>query len=141
MSKNKATNKKQTGKTDQSKPKKKAKLSSPKVVVKVKSSYNNTIVSIASLSGDVVGVSSAGTIGFSGSKKSTAYAATKAGQQIAEKAVKLGAKECTVIVKGAGMGRQAAVKGIRSAGLKITSISDFTPIPHGGCKPRKMPKK
>jgi small subunit ribosomal protein S11 len=121
--------------------KKKAKLISPKVLVNVFSTYNNTIVNISTPTGETIAVSSAGTVGFSGSKKSTAYAATKAGEQAGEKAMKLGAKECSVVVRGAGVGRQSAVKGIRSAGLRITQISDFTPIPHGGCKPRKAPKK
>jgi small subunit ribosomal protein S11 len=121
--------------------KKKVKLTSPKVLVSVHSTYNNTLVTISAPTGETVSAASAGTVGFSGSKKSTAYAATKAGEQAADKAFKLGARECTVVVKGAGVGRQAAVKGIRSAGLRITSLSDHTPIPHGGCKPRKAPKK
>lgn len=121
--------------------KKKVKLTSTKVIVNVNSTYNNTIINISTPTGETVAVASAGTVGFSGSKKSTAYAATKAGEQAASKAFKLGAKECVVIVKGAGVGRQSAVKGIRAAGLKIVSLSDFTPIPHGGCKPRKLPAK
>lgn len=121
--------------------KKKAKLSSPKVKVVVTSSYNNTLVAVTDYSGAVISTSSAGQVGFSGSRKSTAYAASKAGEDAARKAMKRGAQEATVVVKGIGEGRQSAIKGVRSAGLRITSISDFTPIPHGGCKPRKMPRK
>lgn len=121
--------------------KKRTKLTSPKVKVVVNSSYNNTIVSIADYSGNVVATSSGGIVGFSGSRKSTGYAATRAGEDAAKKAMKLGANEAIVIIKGIGEGRQAAVKGIRAAGLRITSLSDFTPIPHGGCKPRRQPKK
>lgn len=120
---------------------KKVKLNSPKVMVHIKSTYNNTIVNVTQMTGEAVAVSSAGTVGFAGSKKSTAYAATKAGEQAAERALKAGAKECVIIVKGLGVGRQAAVKGIRAAGLKITSLSDYTPVPHGGCRPRKRPRK
>lgn len=122
-------------------PKKKKKTCSAKVLAKINASYNNTIVSITEYDGSVISVSSCGAIGFTGSKKSTAYAATKAGEDASAKARDMGAREVEVVVKGIGIGRQAAVKGIRSAGLKITSLSDKTPIPHGGCKPRRMPKK
>ncbi|MBL8014941.1 MAG: 30S ribosomal protein S11 [Candidatus Doudnabacteria bacterium] len=121
--------------------KKKAKVASPKVKVVVNSSFNNTIVSVTDYSGAVIATSSAGQVGFSGSRKSTAYAASKAGEDAARKAAKLGAQEAIIIVKGVGEGRQSAIKGVRSAGLRITSLSDYTPIPHGGCKPRKMPRK
>ena len=84
--------------------------------------------------------SSPGVVGFSGSKKSTAYAATKAAEDAVIKAQKFGAREGMVIIKGAGMGRQAAVKGLRSAGLNIISLSDFTPVAHGGVTPRKKPR-
>lgn len=121
--------------------KKKRKVVSPKVRVVVSSSFNNTIVAVTDYSGEVISTSSAGVVGFSGSRKSTAYAATKAGEDAARKAMKLGAQEAVVVVKGMGEGRQAAVKGVRAAGLRITLLSDFTPIPHGGVKPRRMPKK
>lgn len=121
--------------------KKKKKVTTPKVKVLVHASYNNTIVSITDYTGNVVASSSGGSVGFTGSRKSTAYAATRAGQDAASKALKIGAQEAVVIVTGIGEGRNAAVKGVRSAGLKITSLSDHTPIAHGGVKPRKMPKK
>lgn len=136
----KSTNTKAKPKKGEVKKKKKVSVS-PKVKVMVHASYNNTIVSIVDYDGNVVAGSSGGVVGFTGTRKSTAYAATKAGQDAASKAVKIGAQEAVVIIKGIGEGRNAAVKGIRAAGLKITSLSDHTPVPHGGVKPRKMPKK
>jgi len=123
------------------KKKKKIKLSSPKVLATINSTYNNTIISITDYTGNVIAQSSCGKVGFAGSKKSTPYAATKAGEDAAMKAIEAGAREAEVIIKGIGVGRQAAVKGIRTAGLRITLLADKTPVPHGGCKPRKMPKK
>lgn len=123
------------------KKKKRSRLESPKVKVMVSSTYNNTIVTITDYTGAVIASSSCGQVGFSGSRKSTAYAATKTGEDAAKKAMKYGAQEAIVIVRGIGEGRQAAIKGVRAAGLKITLLSDHTPIPHGGVKPRKMPKK
>ncbi|HOY46910.1 MAG TPA: 30S ribosomal protein S11 [Candidatus Dojkabacteria bacterium] len=120
-------------------PKKKKALT-PKVKVFIKSTYNNTIVTIADYDGNVLVQSSPGMVGFSGSKKSTAYAATKAAEDAVMKAQKYGVREAMVVIKGAGMGRQAAVKGLRSAGLSISSLSDFTPVPHGGVTPRKLPR-
>ncbi len=121
--------------------KKKAKVSVPKVLVRVNSTYNNTIISVTDYAGNVISYSSCGLVGFKGSKKSTAYAATKAGEDAALKAIQLGARESEVIVDGVGIGRQAAVKGVRTAGLRITALIDKTPVPHGGTKPRKKPKK
>lgn len=123
------------------KKKKKAKISTPNVKVTINSTYNNTIISVTDYSGNVISYSSCGLIGFKGSKKSTAYAATKAGEDAAIKAVQLGAREAEILVNGVGIGRQAAVKGIRSGGLRISSLHDRTPVPHGGTKPRKKPKK
>jgi len=120
--------------------KKKKKLQIAKAKVVVTSSYNNTILTMTDYNGNVLCWSSSGTVGFSGSKKSTAYAATKAAEDLVAKAQKYGVNEVTVVVKGMGMGRQAAVKGIRGAGLKITSLSDYTPIPHGGSASRKAPR-
>ncbi len=122
-------------------PKKKVRVTSPKVKVFVHSSYNNTIVSVTDAMGGVIAASSGGAVGFKGSRKSTGFAATRAGEEAAKKALKLGAVEATAVVRGIGEGRQSAIKGVRAAGLRITSISDFTSIPHGGGKPRRMPKK
>ncbi|MDQ6984715.1 MAG: 30S ribosomal protein S11 [Candidatus Dojkabacteria bacterium] len=113
----------------------------PKVLMYVKATYNNTIVSAATYDGSIIATSSCGAIGFKGSRKSTAYASTKTGEDAAMKAIDQGAKEAEVVVKGVGIGRQAAIKGIRQAGLKITLLTDKTPVPHGGCKSRRKPKK
>lgn len=123
------------------KKKKRVKLTSSKVIAKINSTYNNTIISITDYEGNVISQSSCGKVGFTGSKKSTPYAATKAGEDAAMKAVEYGAREAEVVVTGVGVGRQAAVKGIRTGGLRITLLADKTPVPHGGCKSRKMPKK
>ncbi|KXK26203.1 MAG: 30S ribosomal protein S11 [candidate division WS6 bacterium OLB20] len=128
------------GKQAAAAPKKKKKVQVQKGIVFINSSYNNTIISIADPAGAVLAWSSPGVIGFSGSRKSTAYAATKAAEDAVAKAQKYGIKEVRVIIKGAGLGRQAAVKGLRSAGLRIISLSDHTPIPHGGTVPRKKPR-
>lgn len=128
-------------KTSTTTAKKKKKVAPSKVLVRVRATYNNTLVSVTDHQGNVISNSSCGAIGFKGSKKSTAYAATKAGEEASLKAASMGAKEAEVIVNGVGIGRQAAVKGVRQAGLKITSLADYTPVPHGGCKPRRRPKK
>lgn len=127
--------------SERKKKKKAKKVFSPKVLFRIRSTYNNTIVSVTDYDGNVIVSSSTGGIGFSGSKKATAYAATKTGEDASQKAFALGAREAEVIVKGVGIGRQAAVKGIRSGGIKITMLSDRTSVPHGGCKPRKKPRK
>ncbi len=120
---------------------KKKKSISPKVLVQVTATYNNTIVAVCDYEGNVITIASPGSVGFKGSKKSTAYAATLAGEEASRKAIERGAREAEVVVKGIGIGRQAAVKGVRAAGLKITSMADHTAIPHGGCKPRRKPSK
>lgn len=120
--------------------KKKKKVQVTKVKVFVKSSYNNTLISVTDYDGNLLAWSTPGVVGFSGSRKSTAYAATKTAEDVVEKLTKFGVKTAVVIVKGTGMGRQAAVKGLRTAGLKITTLSDHTPIPHGGVTPRKKPR-
>jgi small subunit ribosomal protein S11 len=127
-------------KTVVSDKKNKKRVQVAKVKVHVKSTYNNTIISISDYSGNILAASSPGAVGFTGSKKSTAYAATKAAEDAVERAKKYGVKDAIVIIKGAGMGRQAAVKGLRSSGLNIISLSDFTPVPHGGVTPRKKPR-
>lgn len=122
------------------KNKKKKKISVQKAKVFVTSSYNNTMITITDYDGNVLAWSSPGVVGFKGSKKSTAFAATKAAEDAVAKVQKYGVKQATIIVKGTGMGRQAAVKGLRTAGLRLTSMSDHTPIPHGGTTPRKKPR-
>lgn len=103
----------------------------------VKSSYNNTIVTITDLNGAVLIWSSAGKCGFRGPKKSTPYAAGVVIKSIADKVKDLGIKELDVFVRGVGSGREAAVRALDTNGLKVVSIKDVTPIPHGGCRPRK----
>lgn len=119
------------------KVKKKSLRSVPTGVVNVKATFNNTIVSIADPLGNVISWASAGKVNFSGSKKSTAYAATVAAQNAAKTAMGRGMKEVEVNLKGPGSGRESAVRGLQSAGLLITIIRDRTPVPHNGCRPRK----
>lgn len=121
--------------------KKRGKLNVTEARVYVNASFNNTIITITDLDGSVLASSSPGVIGFSGTKKSTAFAATKAAEDAVIKAQKFGIKEAKVYIKGPGPGRNAAVKGLDSAGLRITLLSDITPLPHNGCRSRKPPRK
>lgn len=122
--------------------KKKAKRNVPSGVVTVQATFNNTLISISDLNGEVLVQGGPSLVGFKGTKRSTAFAATKAASDAAEKAIKkYGLKEVKVIVSGPGAGRNAAVKGLDSAGLKITTLMDRTPLPHNGCRPRKAPRK
>ncbi len=103
----------------------------------VKATFNNTLVTITDTSGEVLCWDSAGTIGFKGSRKSTPFAATRAAEMVAGKAIKMGMQEIEVRVKGAGSGRESAVTALQRAGLRVTAVEDHTPIPHNGCRPRK----
>ena len=104
----------------------------------IMASFNNTIISITDEKWNVLTWASAGTCNFSGSRKSSAFAATIAAQKAAkEAAMSYGMKECEVNLKGPGSGRESAVRGIQSSGLTITIIRDKTPVPHNGCRPRK----
>ncbi len=109
----------------------------PSGIVFVKATFNNTIVSITDLAGNVVSWASAGKVNFSGSRKSSAYAATVAAQDAAKVAMGLGMKEVEINLSGPGAGRESAVRGLQSSGLLITIIRDTTPVPHNGCRPRK----
>lgn len=109
----------------------------PSGVAHVKATFNNTIVSITDLAGNVISWASAGKVNFSGSRKSSAFAATVAAQDAAKGALSAGMKEVEVNLNGPGAGRESAVRGLQSAGLMITIIRDKTPIPHNGCRPRK----
>ena len=106
-------------------------------VVHIRATFNNTTVTITDTKGDTLCWSSSGTSGFKGSRKSTPFAGQSAAQQAAEKAVKFGLKEVDVKVKGPGSGRESAITALQSAGLKIKSIEDVTPLPHNGCRPKK----
>ena len=116
----------------------KASRTVPMGIAHVKATFNNTIVSFTDLAGNVLTWASAGNCNFSGSRKSSAFAATVAAQKAAkEAALTYGMKECEVNLKGPGTGRESAVRGIQSAGLTITTIRDKTPVPHNGCRARK----
>lgn len=117
--------------------KKKITRTIPSGIAHVMATFNNTIVAITDLAGNVVASSSAGKSNFSGSRKSSAFAATVAAQNAARDAIALGMKECEVNLKGPGAGRESAVRGLQSAGLAISIIRDKTPVPHNGCRPRK----
>ena len=106
-------------------------------IAHIQATFNNTIVTITDKAGNAVASSSAGAVGFSGSKKSTPFAAQRAAENVARKAKELGVKQVEVYVKGPGSGRESAIRAIQAAGLSITAIRDVTPIPHNGCRARK----
>ena len=133
----KQQNTQQKKKPTKTKTKKKILRSVPTGIASVKATFNNTIVSISDPMGNVISWASAGRVNFSGSRKSTAFAATVAAQHAAKAAVARGMKEIEVNLKGPGAGRESAVRGLQSSGLLITIIRDKTPVPHNGCRPRK----
>ena len=116
---------------------KKEKKSVPRGRAYVKSTFNNTIVTLTDPNGNVIAQSSSGANGFKGSRKSTAFAAQLAGETAARKAMDNGMQTIEVYVKGAGSGREAAVRALQATGLSVTAIRDVTPLPHNGCRPRK----
>jgi small subunit ribosomal protein S11 len=109
----------------------------PKGVVHIQSTFNNTIVTITNLKGEVISWSSAGAVGFKGARKSTPFAAKTAAQTAARQSMDQGLKQAKVLVKGAGPGRETAIRGLIDSGLQITLIRDITAIPHNGCRPPK----
>ena len=109
----------------------------PRAIAYIKATFNNTMVTITDLNGQTLCWASAGTVGFKGSRKSTPFAAQQTAQAAAQKAARFGVKELEVRVKGPGSGREAAVRAIQAAGIKVTVIRDVTPIPHNGCRPPK----
>ena len=117
--------------------KRKTKKNIPAGVVHIKSSFNNTLVTITDLDGNVVSWASSGTQGIKGSKKSTPYAAGMSAEAAGREAVAAGMKTVDVLVKGLGQGRDAAVRSLGTVGLEVKSITDVTPIPHNGCRPPK----
>jgi small subunit ribosomal protein S11 len=117
--------------------KKKIRRNVPRAVVHVLASFNNTIVTFTDPNGETLCWDSAGTIGFTGSRKSTPFAAQRAAERAAEKALKMGVREIDVRVKGPGTGRESAIRSLQARGLKIRAIEDVTPLPHNGCRPRK----
>jgi small subunit ribosomal protein S11 len=106
-------------------------------IANILATFNNTLVSITDMHGNLLGWSSAGRVGFKGSRKSTAYAAQQVAQDAARQAMSHGMKEIEVRVKGPGSGRESAIRALQAIGLEITTIKDMTPIPHNGCRPRK----
>jgi small subunit ribosomal protein S11 len=109
----------------------------PAGICYIRSTFNNTLVSITDARGGVIAWSSAGKAGFKGSRKCTAFAATMVAQDAARQAIGKGMHEVEVKIQGAGAGRESAVRAIQSAGIHVTLIKDCTPIPHNGCRPRK----
>jgi len=108
-----------------------------KAIVHIKSTFNNTMITITDTDGDTICRDSAGTVGFKGSRKSTPFAAQRAAEKCAAAAKRSGVREVEVRVKGPGSGRESAISALQSAGLRISSIEDITPIPHNGCRPPK----
>jgi small subunit ribosomal protein S11 len=106
-------------------------------VAHIKSTFNNTLVSISDVNGNTVAWASAGTVGFKGSRKSTPFAAQTAAEKVAREAMEHGMKEVSVLVKGPGAGREAAIRSLQAAGLQVSLIKDVTPVPHNGCRPPK----
>ena len=106
-------------------------------VAHIKSSFNNTIVAITDLEGNVLSWASAGNVGFKGSRKSTPFAAQLAAEACARRAMEHGVRKVDVLVKGPGSGRETAIRSLAAAGLEVVGIQDVTPVPHNGCRPRK----
>ncbi len=117
--------------------KKKGRRTVAKGVAHIQATFNNTLITISDLQGQTLCWSSAGAIGFKGSRKSTPFAAQRTAENVADKAKKLGMKELEIRIKGPGSGRESAIRGLQAAGLTIRAIEDVTPIPHNGCRPRK----
>ncbi len=103
----------------------------------IKSTFNNTIISITDNEGNMISWESSGSIGFKGSRKSTPFAAQLAAEAVAKKAQEHGVRKVEVFVKGPGSGRETAIRSLQAAGLEVASISDVTPVPHNGCRPKK----
>ena len=117
--------------------KKKKRSIDPSGVAHIKATFNNTHVTITDKRGNVIAWSTAGSSGFKGSRKNTAYAATIAAEKLGQEAVQMGLRTIDVMVKGPGAGRESAIRALAVAGLEFTSIRDVTPLPHNGCRPPK----
>ena len=120
--------------------KRRVKRNCPVGVAHIHSTYNNTIVTITDPEGNVISWSSAGALGFKGSRKSTPFAAQMCSEAAAKAAIDSGVQKVEVSVKGPGQGREAAIRSLTVAGLEITAITDVTPVPHNGCRPPKRPR-
>ncbi|ACX52593.1 30S ribosomal protein S11 [Ammonifex degensii KC4] len=108
-----------------------------KAVAHIKSTFNNTIVTITDLQGNTIAWASGGTVGFQGTRKGTPFAAQLAAERAAKEAMEYGVREVAVLVKGPGSGREAAIRSLQAAGLQVSLIKDVTPVPHNGCRPPK----
>lgn len=128
---------KDDGKKIKKKKSKKNKAQILKGRANIKCSYNNTLINIADLNGNILGWSSSGLLGFKGAKKATPYAATQVVANVSEKAKKYGVRELEVSVKGVGSGREASIRALGANGFELILIKDDTPIPHNGCRPKK----
>ena len=117
--------------------KKKKRSIDPSGVAHIKATFNNTHVTITDKRGNVIAWATAGSSGFKGSRKNTAYAATIAAEKLGQEAVQMGLRTIDVMVKGPGAGRESAIRALAVAGLEVTSIRDVTPLPHNGCRPPK----
>ncbi len=117
--------------------KKKSKKVDVAGIAHIRSTFNNTIVTITDMSGAVVSWASPGTVGFKGSRKSTPFAAQLAAERCAREAMDMGMRKVEAWIKGPGAGREAAIRSLRAAGMEITAVKDCTPVPHNGCRPRK----
>ena len=117
--------------------KRKVKKNIPEAQAHIHATYNNTVVSMTDVNGDVISWASAGTIGYKGSKKKTPYAAGMSAEAAAKVAFDNGVRKVEVFVKGLGAGRENAIRSLQTAGLEITAINDITPVPHNGCRPPK----
>ncbi|UCH84028.1 MAG: 30S ribosomal protein S11 [Candidatus Latescibacterota bacterium] len=106
-------------------------------IAHIKSTFNNTIITITDLTGKVVSWASPGTMGFKGSRKSTPFAAQQAADHCAREVMDMGMKKVEAWIKGPGAGREAAIRSLRSAGLEVTAVKDVTPVPHNGCRQKK----
>ena len=120
--------------------KKKVKKNVPEGIAHIHATFNNTIVTLSDKEGNAIAWSSAGALGFKGSKKSTPFAAGLSSEAAGKKAYDLGMRKVEVFVKGLGPGRETAIRSLQTAGLEVTSIVDVTPIPHNGCRPPKRPR-
>ncbi len=118
-------------------PRRREKKNVPYGVAHIKSSFNNTIVCITDLQGNVLSWASAGNVGFKGSRKSTPFAAQLAAAEAARAAMEQGVRKVDVLVKGPGSGRETAIRSLTQAGIEVAGIKDVTPIPHNGCRPKK----
>ena len=117
--------------------KRKARRSVSLAIAHIKATFNNTMITITDTAGETLAWSSAGTVGFKGTRKSTPFAAQRAAEAVAQSARKFGVSEIEIRVKGPGSGRESAITALQAAGLRIQSIEDVTPLPHNGCRPGK----